>query len=42
MISDDQIIEHKNFVFKSINKFILYNLNQNALLNSINGKMNER
>ena len=34
-----KIIEYKSFVFENINKFFLYNLNQNALLNSINGKI---
>ena len=36
-----KIIEYKIFVFENINKFFLYNLNQNALLNSINNKINE-
>ena len=36
-----KIIEYKSFVFEDINKFFLYNLNQNALLNSINNKINE-
>ena len=36
-----KIIEYKSFVFENINKFFLYNLNQNALLNSINNKINE-
>ena len=37
--SKEKIINYKNFVFENINKFFLYNLNQNALLNSINGKI---
>ena len=40
LISKDKIIENKNFIFNNINKFFLYNLNQNALLNSINNKIN--
>lgn len=40
LFSNDKIIENKNFIFKNINKFYLYNLNQNALLNSINYKIN--
>ena len=36
-----KIIEYKSFVFENINKFFLYNLNPNALLNSINSKINE-
>ena len=35
-----KVIEHKSFVFENINKFFLYNLNQNALLNTINSKIN--
>ena len=38
--SNETIIEHKSFVFESINKFFIYNLNQNVLLNNINNKMN--
>ena len=40
-VSNVKIIEYKIFVFENINKFFLYNLNQNALLNSINNKINE-
>jgi 5'-3' exonuclease len=40
LFSNDKIIESKNFIFKNINKFYLYNLNQNSLLNSINYKIN--
>ena len=36
----DKIVEYKSFVFENINKFYLYNLNQNALLNTINIKIN--
>ena len=39
-LSNDKIVEYKSFVFKNINKFFLYNLNQNALLNTINNKIN--
>jgi DNA polymerase-3 subunit delta' len=39
LLSNEKIIEYKSFVFENINKFFLYNLNQNALLNSINGKI---
>jgi len=40
LYSNDKIIEQKRFVRENINKFFLYNLNQNALLNSINYKVN--
>ena len=39
-ITSNNIIECKRFVFKNINNFFLYNLNQNALLNNINSKIN--
>ena len=40
-ITNEKIIEYKSFIFENINKFFLYNLNQNALLNTINNKINE-
>lgn len=40
LFTNDKIIEYKRFVFENINKFFLYNLNQNALLNTINNKIN--
>ena len=40
--SREKIIEYKNFVFENVNKFFLYNLNQNALLTRINNKINEQ
>lgn len=39
-LNNEKIIEDKNFIFENINKFLLYNLNHNALLNSINNKIN--
>ena len=39
--TNDKIIEYKSFVFENINKFFLYNLNQNALLNSISSKITD-
>ena len=41
LLSIGKIFEYKKFVFENINKFFLYNLNQNALLNSINNKIND-
>ena len=38
--NNEKIIEYKMFVFENINKFFLYNLNQNALLNNISNKIN--
>ena len=40
--SKEKIINYKNFVFENINKFFLYNLNQNSLLSSIKNKMNDK
>jgi DNA polymerase III subunit delta' len=37
----EKMIDYKTFIFKNINKFFLYNLNQNALLNTINSKLND-
>ncbi len=39
IISKEKLIEHKRFVFENVNKFFLYNLNQNALINAINNKI---
>jgi hypothetical protein len=40
-IKSYKIIEYKRFVFENINKFFIYNLNQNALLNAISNKIND-
>ena len=34
--TNNQIVENKRFILENINKFFIYNLNQNALLNNIN------
>ena len=39
VISIDKVIENKSFVINNINKFLLYNLNQNSLINAINDKL---
>jgi len=39
--TSDKVIECKRFIFENINKFFLYNLNQNALLNTIDSKIND-
>ena len=41
LFSNEKIIEYKNFVFENINKFFNYNLNQKALLNNIDNKIND-
>ena len=35
----DRVIENKSFVINNINKFIVYNLNQNSLINAISNKL---
>ena len=40
-LSNEKVIEYKRFVLENIKKFFLYNLNQNALLNNINNKIND-
>ena len=42
LFTREKIIDYKNFVFENVNKFFLYNLNQNSLLNSIKNKMNDK
>ena len=37
---NEKIIEYKRFFFDNINNYFLYNLNQNALLNALNNKIN--
>ena len=41
LFKNDKIIEYKSFIFENINKFFRYNLNQNALLNTINNKISD-
>ena len=36
----EKIIENKNFVIDNINKFFIFNLNQNSLITAINNKIN--
>ncbi len=40
ILNNDKIYEIKNFIFKNLNNLILFNLNQNTLLNAINSKLN--
>jgi DNA polymerase III subunit delta' len=40
LFTNEKIIEYKTFVYENINKYFIYNLNQNALLNNINNKIN--
>ena len=35
----EKVVEKKSFVINNINKFLIYNLNQNSLINAINNKL---
>ena len=39
--NNEKILEYKTFIYENINKFFLYNLNPNSLLNTINSKIND-
>jgi DNA polymerase III subunit delta' len=41
LFTNEKIIECKKFIFENVNNYIIYNLNQNSLLNTINNKINE-
>ena len=40
LLTNDKIFETKNYIIDNLNSFILYNLNQNSLINSLNDKLN--
>jgi len=40
LLNNDKIFEIKNYIMDNLNNFILYNINQNTLINSINDKLN--
>ncbi len=39
ILENDKFFEMKNYVFDNLNKFMLYNINQSALLNAISTKL---
>ena len=39
IFKNDKIFETKNFVFDNLNNYMLYNLNQNSLINAVNEKL---
>jgi DNA polymerase III subunit delta' len=41
IFSNQKIVEYKKYVLNSVNKYIVYNLNPNNLLNNINNKIND-
>ena len=38
-MNNDKLYEIKNYIFSNLNKFMLYNINQNSLLNAISSKL---
>ncbi len=40
LFKDERIFEIKNYIFKNLNNFMLYNVNQNSLINDVNNKLN--
>ena len=36
---NDKIYDLRNFIFDNLNSFLLYNTNQNSLINAINDKL---
>jgi len=40
LFKNDKIFEVKDYIFENLNSFILYNINQNSLINAINYKLN--
>ena len=40
LFKNDKIFEIKNYIFDNLNKFMLYNINQNSLINAVNNKLN--
>jgi DNA polymerase-3 subunit delta' len=40
LLKSNKIFEIKNYIFDNLNKFMLYNINQNSLINFVNNKLN--
>ena len=39
LYENDKIFEIKNYILDNLNNFVLYNINQNSLINAINEKL---
>tara|TARA_Y100000768_G_scaffold257517_1_gene195794 strand:- start:2746 stop:3681 length:936 start_codon:yes stop_codon:yes gene_type:complete len=39
ILNNDKIYEIKKFIFEHLNNFLIYNINQNSLINAINNKL---
>ena len=40
LFKKDKIFEIKNYIFDNLNNFIIFNINQNSLINAISKKLN--
>ena len=40
LLKSDQIFEIKDYIMSNLNSFMLYNINQNSLINAVNEKLN--
>ncbi len=40
LLKNEKIFEIKNYIMDNLNNFIVYNINQNSLINAINEKLN--
>jgi len=40
LLKNDKIFEIKNYIFDNLNNFIVFNINQNSLINAISKKLN--
>ena len=39
ILDNDKIYEIQDFIFKNLNNYLLYNINQNTLINAVNDKI---
>ena len=39
MLNDEKLYEIKNFIFNNLNNFLIYNINQNTLINNLSNKL---
>ena len=40
LIDKEKIFDQKRFIFENINKYFIYNINQNSLINAVSSKIN--
>ena len=39
-LNADKIYDLKNFIFKNLNDFLIYNINQNTIITAVHNKLN--